>query len=159
MKVWRTHECPETSKKHFQGWRLDLKTFILLQPQRRPSAGLCSGWGFTCTKLCCSWGSVCTHTHRSLVNTKLGKIPSLGLCLSFHAVGEQSIQKFPVAGWLGGVMGEPEDALTPAELCLQIGTRQIFSLKSDSKHTIKKTNLGWCFLSEQESVQSCWLQA
>lgn len=39
-------------------------------------------------------------------------------------------------------MGEPEDALTPAELCLQIGTRQIFSLKSDSKHTIKKTNLG-----------------
>lgn len=81
------------------------------------------------------------------MKTKLGKIPSLGLCLTFHPVGEQRTQKFHVAGRAGDVMREPEDALTPAELCFQTGTRQNFSLKRDSKHIIKKTNLRWCFLS------------
>lgn len=44
-------------------------------------------------------------------------------------------------------MGQPEDALAPAELRLQAGTRQILSLERDSKHRIKKTNLRRCFLS------------
>lgn len=83
---------------------------------------------------------MCTHTQKP-PEDQAGQNPQFWALSDLYPAGEQSIQKFHVAGSLGDVMGEPEDAPTPAELHLQTGTRQIFSLKNDSKHRITENKL------------------